>query len=172
MSDITGGKPKTYTICLFETFWSIGVIFLPLLAYLFPNWSDLYLAISLPTIIYIGLWFFITDSPRWLLSHGHIDKARDVLLYAAKMNKNKDIPEDLEQRLKSQAEQSLKAAAPATWWSLWKGPKAKTTMIATHLAWAIYVTNYNGMLVNVKAFGRDYIDVNTIIFGKCFIKEI
>lgn len=56
VSDITGGKPKTICQTLFETFWSIGVMILPLLAHLVKSWTHLYMAISWPTVILIILW--------------------------------------------------------------------------------------------------------------------
>lgn len=170
VSDITGGKYKSGATCLFENFWSIGVIILPLLAFLLPDWSNLYLAISLPTIGYIVLWLMIPDSPRWLLRHGRIEETKKCLQQAESVNKTTNITEDLEQRLNNQITATLKEPAPAGWWSLWKGPKALTTMIAVHCAWAIYVTNYNGMLLNVKAFGRDMLSINTILLGIDYLK--
>lgn len=53
VSDITSGKPRTIITCLFEQFWSIGVIILPWLASFFTSWSHIYMAISLPTVFLI-----------------------------------------------------------------------------------------------------------------------
>lgn len=38
-------------------------------------------------------------------------------------------------------------------------------MVMLHTAWAIYVTNYNGMLLNIRAFSRDFLTANTIAAG-------
>lgn len=59
VSDITSGKPKTIITTLFESFWSVGVIFLPVLARLVQSWTHLYMAISWPTIILIILWRYV-----------------------------------------------------------------------------------------------------------------
>lgn len=64
VSDITGGKFKTVTICMFEQFWAIGVIMLPGLASIVNSWSGLYLAISLPTLFYIVLHKWVNLSTR------------------------------------------------------------------------------------------------------------
>lgn len=131
------------------------------------SWTSIYLAISLPTTFYCILWHWIPDSPRWLLKHGYVDEAKAVLLESIAANNRKYIiPVDFDDRLKQRSNEMEKEPVPLGWWSLWVGPKAIVTMIAVHTAWAIYVTNYNGMLLNIRAFGRDYIYVNTMVAGE------
>lgn len=88
-----------------------------------------------------------------------------VLHQAERVNRSKNIEADLEVRLKGDLAASEKMPAQATWWSLWRNHRDFLNMTAVHCAWAIYVTNYNGMLLNVKAFGRDFLSVNTILMG-------
>lgn len=140
---------------------------MPFLSFLCPDWSDLYLLISLPTIFYVLLWILIPDSPRWLLTHGYLDRTKEVLRQADRINRTSNIlnDADLELRLKADMTAAEKQAKPETWWSLWHDHRDFLNMTAVHSAWAIYVTNYNGMLLNVKAFGRDFLSVNTILMG-------
>lgn len=140
---------------------------LPGVSYLFPNWTNMYLAISLPTCAYIILWFWIPNSPRWLLRKGLIEDTRTVLIQSLKTNDREHLlPVDLNERLNIQSTILLNETKPVGWLSLWDTPKSIIYMIALHIAWAIYVTNFNGMLLNVRAFGRDYLTVNTIVTGK------
>lgn len=60
VSDITAGKPKTIVVTLHETYWSVGVILLPVVAGLFHSWSFMYVAISMPTLILIFLYRWVT----------------------------------------------------------------------------------------------------------------
>lgn len=121
----------------------------------------------MPTLFYIILWHWIPDSPRWLLKHGYVIEARNVLLDSAETNNRKyTVPAYFETVLKEKVVEMQKEPAPLGWWSLWVGPRTFLTMIALHTAWAIYVTNYNGMLLNIRAFGRDYIYVNTTVAGR------
>lgn len=69
VGDITAGKPKTIVTTLFEQFWSVGVILLPILARLFKSWSHLYMAISWPTVILIILWRYVCDSQAHNIPH-------------------------------------------------------------------------------------------------------
>lgn len=171
VTDITGNTYRTISICLFETFWSIGVILLPLIAYINPSWSSIYLMMSLPTVLYIPFWLLIPDTPRWFLRKGQIDAAVEIIRKAVSVNNTEHLlPNDLRTRLTDQISLDVKelSSMSGDWWSLWKGPRAILYMISVHIAWAVYVTNYNGMLLNVKAFGREYLAVNTIAFGEFF----
>ena len=142
------------------------MILLPALAYFSNSWSELYFAISLPTTVHVVLWAWIPDSPRWLLKKGRIEEAKALILSAAKTNnRTQHIPEDLDQQLRTAASDAARAPPPANWWSLWEGKNAVATMILLHLAFAIHLNNYNGQLLNIRAFGREYLTVNTIIAG-------
>lgn len=162
-------------ICLFESFWGIGIILLPLIANWMPFWSwkSIYLAISLPTILYIFAWFSITDSPKWLLAHSKIDAAKNCLLHAMRVNERLDrLPSNFDSFLQLEATAIAKAPKPDNWQSLWSSKMQIVLMIALHTAWAVDVTNYNGMLLNIRVFGRDYLIINTIICGVCEIAGV
>lgn len=167
VTDITGGKHRSVAVCLFENFWSVGVILLPLIAFINPNWSSIFLMISLPTILYIPIWWLIPDTPRWFLRKGQIDAAAEIIEYAVSINKTKHMMmPDLRQHLNNLVTSSLKEQPPAKWNSLWTDRRIVLQIIAIHIAWAVYVTNYNGMLLNVKAFGREHLSLNTILLGE------
>lgn len=173
VSDITGGTYRTSVICLFESFWGIGVILLPLIAYMIPSWSwsSIYLAISLPTILYAFTWIWLADSPQWLLKHGQIDEAKKYIVEAIETNK-RHTPQtinNLNILLDGAAAQLQKQPQPANWWSLWRNRQQVILTLALHVAWAVDVTNYNGMLLNIRVFGRDYLTWNTAICGACEI---
>lgn len=57
---------------------------------------------------------------------------------------------------------------PAGWWSIWQGKHAKVNMFSVHLAWSIYIVVYYGMLLNIRAFSREHLEINTVIAGSYF----
>jgi hypothetical protein len=167
VSDITAGKYRVTAICLFEQFWSIGVILLPAVSTWWSSWSIVYIAISVPTVTLIILHYWIPDSPRWLLKHGRVDEAKKVLLQAAKINKKTDFAEeDLEKQLHMMADAMKDDPPEPSLLDIWKGPKGvKTKLFAAHIGWSIYLMLYFGLLLHVRAMGRDYLEVNTVIAG-------
>lgn len=102
VADITGGRAKLIVTVLFELFWSIGLILLPAVAMFFSNWSNLYLVISLPTLVLVFLHRLIPDSPRWMISHGRLNKAKAILLKAARHNQ-RIVPKDIDAQLENMA---------------------------------------------------------------------
>lgn len=56
VSDITSGTAKIITMLVFEFFWSVGLIVLPIFSLFSKDWWYMYIAISNPTILLI---FFI-----------------------------------------------------------------------------------------------------------------
>ncbi|XP_013402275.1 organic cation transporter protein-like [Lingula anatina] len=64
-----------------------GLVLLTPLAYGIRDWRYLQLAVSVPSFLYIFLWWLIPESPRWLLTRGHTERAEKILRWAAKVNK-------------------------------------------------------------------------------------
>ncbi|PIA50843.1 hypothetical protein AQUCO_01200251v1 [Aquilegia coerulea] len=73
-------------------FFSGGIAMLSGIAYLFQSWRALYIASSMPSIIYLVAFLpFISESPRWYLVRGKVDQAMKVMHNIARGN-GKTIP--------------------------------------------------------------------------------
>ncbi|XP_067838663.1 organic cation/carnitine transporter 2-like [Heptranchias perlo] len=73
----------TLGVCMF---YALGYILLPVFAYHIRDWRMLLLALTLPEILYVPLWWYIPESPRWLLSQGQVEQAEAILKAAARKN--------------------------------------------------------------------------------------
>ncbi|KAG8439197.1 hypothetical protein GDO86_005423 [Hymenochirus boettgeri] len=75
---------STLGICIF---FAIGYMMLPLFAYFTRDWRILLVAINIPGLLCLPLWWIIPESPQWLISQGRFQEAEDIIRKAAKMNR-------------------------------------------------------------------------------------
>lgn len=61
----------------------------------------------------------------------------------------------------------LRAANPpqASWCSIWKGKPPKIYLLAVHYAWSVYILLFNCVVLNIRAYGRDHLSINTVAIG-------
>ena len=124
------------------------------------------MAISFPTLALIVLHRWIPDSPRWFLKRGLVAETKEILIDSARINNCLDtLPNDLDKLLQIQAAATLEEPPPAGWWCMWDTLRVKINLIAVHLAWSLYIIIYYGMLLNIRIFGRKFLQVNTVVAG-------
>ncbi|XP_070427203.1 organic cation/carnitine transporter 2 isoform X1 [Equus przewalskii] len=74
---------STLGVCIFYAF---GYMLLPLFAYFIRDWRMLLLALTVPGVLCALLWWFIPESPRWLISQGRFKEAEVIIHRAARIN--------------------------------------------------------------------------------------
>ncbi|XP_006821786.1 organic cation transporter protein-like [Saccoglossus kowalevskii] len=72
-------KWRTYAGVNLTIFWAIGIMILPMMASSIDHWRYLQLAISLPAVLSIPLWWIVPETPRWLLSKARVVDAEKIL---------------------------------------------------------------------------------------------
>ena len=93
--EIIGSDWKTWLGIGLMFPWAIGYSFLPLLAYYVPNWFHLQIALTIPLPIFIVIYYFLPECPRWLLTKGRVNEAYEILEKAVRIN-GKEWPQDLQ----------------------------------------------------------------------------
>lgn len=69
---------------LYQIPFNLGHLSLPLFAYYLRDWYKMQLAISLPSLVFLGYYFVLPESPRWLLTANRTDEAIKIMKVAAK----------------------------------------------------------------------------------------
>ncbi|CAG7822141.1 unnamed protein product, partial [Allacma fusca] len=130
--------------------WVFGMASLPLLAWLTRTWFFMGLVTSVPGILIFLYWFWIPESPRWLISRGRIQEAAVIIRRIAKVNGTSDKLSDqkLDSMLKTlviRQDQCDRNVGVWTLFSSWR--LAKNTILLT-IAWAMNNLIYYGITLN------------------------
>lgn len=140
--------------------YAVGYMFLPLLAYFLRDWKTLTMALAVPGLLYMPLWWFVPESPRWLLSRGRADEAEAILRKAAEKNKVEAPPvivEDL--HLQDDEAQSKEQY---NFFTLVKMADIRDTTLILCLLWFTLSIGYFGLSLNTS-------QLHTDPFISCFI---
>ncbi|KAF3705600.1 Solute carrier family 22 member 5 [Channa argus] len=87
-TEILGPRVRTiFSTAGVSLFFAVGYMFLPLFAFFIRDWRMLLLGLTLPGVLCMPLWWYIPESPRWLLSQGRVQEAEAIVKDAAKKNK-------------------------------------------------------------------------------------
>ncbi|KFV59308.1 Solute carrier family 22 member 5, partial [Gavia stellata] len=150
----------TLGVCIFYAF---GYMLLPLFAYFIRDWRMLLLALTLPGLLCIPLWWVIPESPRWLISQGRFQEAEDIIRKAAKTNgiTAPDVildPSEL-QDLNSQKQQTY------TILDLMKTRNILTITIMSVILWMIISVGYFGLSLDTPNLHGD-------VYVNCFLSAV
>ncbi|KAM4547365.1 organic cation/carnitine transporter 2-like [Fundulus diaphanus] len=87
-TEILGSWVRTlFSTAGVSLFFAVGYMLLPLLAFFMRDWRQLQVGFMLTGCVSLPLFWFIPESPRWLLSQGRIEEAEVIIQNAAKINK-------------------------------------------------------------------------------------
>lgn len=83
-------------------FWVLSLLLVALLAYLIRDWRTLSIVGAAPGLLHIFFWWFLPESPRWLLANNKPEKALIELTKVAKFNRQEMPAGDLEEKEEKQ----------------------------------------------------------------------
>ncbi|XP_010899171.1 solute carrier family 22 member 5 isoform X2 [Esox lucius] len=144
---------STLGVCMFYT---IGYMALPGVAFFIRDWRMLLLALTLPGLFYIPFWWFIPESPRWLLSQGRVEEAEVILREAARRNRV-TAPEVIFRPV--QTEQKSTQLEAHSICDLLKSSNIRWVSITLWLVWAILSIGYFALSLNTSNLaGSSYLN--------------
>ncbi|XP_070516969.1 carcinine transporter isoform X4 [Cardiocondyla obscurior] len=97
--ELVGPNYRSFVTVMTCTFYTMGLCMLAGVTYLIRDWRTLALITSAPFLVYFFYWWFLPESPRWLLAKGRLSEANDILETLARVN-GKELPASFKQKLR------------------------------------------------------------------------
>lgn len=72
------------------TAWTIGMCLTSVLGWALSDWQLILGTMALLNFYMLGLWWYLPESPRWLLSQRRKDEAADIIIKVAEVNQKSD----------------------------------------------------------------------------------
>lgn len=93
--ELVGPEKRVFCTIVTNIAYSLGLILLSGIVYVFRDWRALTLAVSIPLLSLFSCFFVLPESPRWLLAKRKYYKAAKILKRIAKYN-GKNVPNNYE----------------------------------------------------------------------------
>ncbi|XP_070190409.1 organic cation transporter protein-like isoform X4 [Littorina saxatilis] len=141
--ELVGPDQRTIAGIVIELFWALGLFIILFLAYLIRNWHHLQIAVSCFNLFFVGHFFLVPESPRWLVSKGRLEEASAIIRKAAQVNKA-----DVSEKVLSL--QDLQSDAPQEKiWHLFTSPRLMVRCLIIFFNWLVVSMVYYGLGLNV-----------------------
>ncbi|XP_045198101.2 organic cation transporter protein-like [Mercenaria mercenaria] len=147
--EIVGVRKRVWTGTFVQIFFAVGAIYLATVSYLARDWIWINAACSIPCIFYLALWWFIPESPRWLISKGRRRESAAIIRKVADTNKV----------TLSESMLEVKEDDKGTHGNLWhvvKSPVLLKRTLILCLDWMIVSMTYYGVTMNAGNLGGSF----------------
>lgn len=157
LMEVIGPERRTTAAVAFSVGFAMGIIMLPVFAWLLQDWRTLQGAISVPLLVFVIWSWYLPESPRWLIATGKMDAARKVILKACADNRQPidDIDSVLGQLRKKILQQEQEAQRKASCLDLVRSRRIFIYTCALVYASAASGFLFYGLQLSVTNLGGD-----------------
>ncbi|XP_048258453.1 organic cation transporter protein-like [Haliotis rufescens] len=92
--ELVAPSKRLYPGNLVLFFWVTGMLLMSGVVYFIRDWHNYVLTLACAPVLFLCYWWFIPESPRWLISKGRFDEAEVIIRKFAKVNKT-TVPENM-----------------------------------------------------------------------------
>uniref|UniRef100_A0A3B3QMR9 Major facilitator superfamily (MFS) profile domain-containing protein n=1 Tax=Paramormyrops kingsleyae TaxID=1676925 RepID=A0A3B3QMR9_9TELE len=147
--------------------YALGYTCLPIFAYFIRDWRMLLMALTVPGFLCVPLWWVIPESPRWLLTHGQVDKA-DAIIRAIARKNGVNAPEVIFKTEDGSQLVSRRKTEPQRMYTildLVRTANIRNITILNTIIWIVTSMTYYGLSLNTPNMGGDP-------YLNCFISAV
>ncbi|XP_060068379.1 organic cation transporter protein-like [Ylistrum balloti] len=155
--ELVGPSKRVWAGIVIEYFFALGLVILGGVGYAFKEWKYIEITCAAPGALFLLYWWFIPESPRWLISQGKIEEANKIIQKAAKVNKV-TIPE------KILTADSIEEPEAGRLWHLFTSRVLLIRTLIIFFNWAVVSMVYYGLSLNTGNLGGDFY-VNFLLSG-------
>jgi OCT family organic cation transporter-like MFS transporter 4/5 len=163
-SEIVSGKWTSFVGILFGVTCALGLMVVPFLSSIFPTWTSLQIALTIPIIIVFAaplMFLLFPESPRWLMAKQLFSKSESVLELISEANgRNAEIP---------QADNTVNEVSSVlekvSILDLFKTPGICRSTLVLYYIWFCFITIYNCLILNTKSLMPGKMSFNIEILG-------
>ncbi|XP_030627340.1 solute carrier family 22 member 2 [Chanos chanos] len=153
ITELVGVEYRRTVGVLYQMFFSVGLLVLSLIAYLIPDWRWLQVAITAPYICFLTYYWFIPESPRWLLSQNNSSEAVKITEAIAKENKM-TLSKNIETLQDDNSENTT-----ASFMDLVRTPNMRKQTFILMFNWFTSAVVYQGLIMRLGILGGNvYVD--------------
>ncbi|EDV90527.1 organic cation transporter protein [Drosophila grimshawi] len=156
--EMVGASYRLFAGVTVQMFFSVGFMLTAGFAYLIRDWRWLQIALTLPGLVFMGYYWLIPESARWLLSKGRSEEAFVIIERAARVNRVQ-IPSEIYDQLvreeSAQKEQAQTASQQpsASVWDLLRYPNLRRKTLIIFFDWFVNSGVYYGLSWNTNNLG-------------------
>ncbi|EDO39888.1 predicted protein, partial [Nematostella vectensis] len=158
--EIIGPDKRTLAGNANEVFWTVGNTMIVVIAYFIRDWRW-YMRISgLPSILFLVFWRLLPETPRWLIAHGRLEEARDVLIKYGSCSNTKSLDPEMLGNLiheirENQLHRARKRGKGFTILDLFRTPKMRKWTLILGFNWFVIGLSSFGFVLYVTALAGD-----------------
>ncbi|CAL1269587.1 unnamed protein product [Larinioides sclopetarius] len=162
ISEIVTPDVRAHMNAVINFSWVFGMILLPMVAYLTRSWVMLCNVSAAFGFGFALSWFFLPESPSWLVSRNRYEDAATVMMTLGKTNGKQPEYSNLLKQLKAlgeQIKQTKEQEKKNTTSPLLKYPRLRMHFFILSICWAEFYVAYIGPLYNLKnLYGNEFLN--------------
>lgn len=164
--EMVGPTKRLFAGVVSMMFFSFGYMLTAAFVYFISDWRWLQIALTLPGVLFMGYYWFIPESARWLLSKKRKDEAIVILERAARENKV-TIPQEVYDNLIEETpdeKKSPKNVKEPSLFDLFRYPNLRRKSLLIFFDWFVNSGTYYGLSWNTNNLGGNDL-LNFVISG-------